>query len=129
MSGNISDYLEDVLLDHCLGTTIYTMASTVYCALFESSPGDDDSGTECSGTDYARKVATFTDASGGSCSNTTNITFTEAGGAWGTITHIGLYDHISTGNLLWWGTLDASKDVDKGDTFKINKNDLDLALT
>lgn len=128
MAGNISDDLEDKLLDHSLGTTIYTMAATVYCGLYTSSPTDADSGTECSGTDYARKIAAFTGASGGSCSNTTNITFTQAGGAWGTITHIGLHDHLSTGNLLWWGTLSASKDVDKGDTFKINKGDLDLTL-
>jgi len=128
MAGNISDYLEDALLDHCLGTTVYTMPTTVYVGLYTANPGDADGGTECSGTDYARKVATFTAASGGSCSNTTNVTFTEAGGAWGTITHIGLHDHLSTGNLLWWGTLAASKTVAKGDTFKINKNDLDLAL-
>ena len=40
MAGNLTNYLENKLLDHFLGTTSYTMPSPVYVALFTVAPGD-----------------------------------------------------------------------------------------
>ena len=45
-----------------------------------------------------------------------------------TVTHIGVYDHVSAGNLLFHGALSSSKAVDAGDTFKIAIGDLDISL-
>jgi len=93
----LSDYLENKLLDHALGTAAYTMP-TVYVALYTSDPTDADTGTEVSGGGYARQTVTFNAASGGSASNAGDITFPQATADWGTITHIGLRDAATGGN-------------------------------
>ena len=46
----MSDYLENEILDHILGTGAYTMPSTVYVGLSTGSFNDDNSGTELSGS-------------------------------------------------------------------------------
>lgn len=112
----MSDYLENEILDHTLGTGSYTMPSNVYAALFTSDPTDAGTGTELSGDGYARQAITFGAASGGSASNTNSPTFTASGGSWGTITHFGLYDSVSGGNLLYHGSLTSSKTVADGES-------------
>ena len=59
----MSDYLENEVLDHILGTGAYTMPSNVYIGLSTGSFVDDASGTELSGSGYTRKVVTFAAAS------------------------------------------------------------------
>ena len=54
-----SDYLEGAVLDATLRNTSYSSPSTVYLALFTSDPTDAGSGTECSGTNYARQSVAF----------------------------------------------------------------------
>lgn len=128
MAGNISNYLENKLLDHSLGTTEYTFPATVYVALFTSDPTDAGSGTECSGTSYARQACDFDAAANGATANTAAIEFPVAGGSWGTITHVGIYDALEAGNLLWHGALTASKAIGTSDQFKIAAGDLDVSL-
>ena len=122
----ISNYLENELLDHVLKNAAYTSPTTVYLALYTSNPTDADSGTAVSGGSYARQAITFGSvASGGTISNTADITFTAMPGA--TVTHVGIYEH-TTNNLLFHGALSSSKSVDAGDTFKISTGDLDISL-
>lgn len=125
-----SDYLELKLLDHSLGTASFTAPSNVYVGLFTSSPGDDDSGTEVSdvGTAYTRKIATFAAATGGSASTNATITFDAATANWGTISHIGIYDASSAGNLLFHGAVTTSKTIETGDTFQISSGNLTISL-
>jgi len=117
-----SNYLENEILDHVLGGADYTRPATVYVALFTSNPNDDASGTEVSGTNYARKDVTnnatnWPAASGGSKSNGTAITFAQAGsGGWGTVTHFAIFDAVTGGNMLYHGALTTSKSVEEGDT-------------
>ncbi len=123
----ISNYLENELLDHVLKNAAYTSPTTVYLALYTSNPTDADSGTECSGGSYARQSITFGSvASGGTISNTADITYTSMPAT--TVTHVGIHDHVSAGNLLFHGALSSSKSVDAGDTFKISTGDLDISL-
>lgn len=113
-----SDFLENKLLDHQLGKTAYTMP-TVYVGLFTAAPSDTGGGTEVTGGSYARKSTAGTDwnaASGGSSSNANAITFVTASASWGTVTHFGLFDAASAGNLLRWNALTASKTIGSGDT-------------
>ena len=114
-----SDYLENKLLDHSLATTAFTAPSGVYVGLFTSDPTDAGTGTEVSGGSYARKAATFAAASGGSASTNATITFDTATANWGTITHIGLWDASTGGNLLFHGAVTTSKTIESGDTFQI----------
>lgn len=130
MAGNISDYLENKLIDHSLGTSTYTKPTTAYLALFTTSPTDANTGTEVttSGSAYVRQTITFSAASGGTTSNSSTVTFPTASSNWGTLTHAGIYDASTVGNLLWWGPLTVSKIVNTGDTFQVNAGALSISL-
>ena len=125
-----SDYLENELLDHALATGAYTPPTNVYVSLHTGSPGDaNDGANEVSGFDYARQQATFAAASGGSASTSATITFPAAnGGSFGTISHIGIYDASTSGNLLFHGAVTTSKTIDDGDTFQISSGNLTITL-
>ncbi len=60
------------------------------------------SGEPAAATGYARQPVAFTGS--GAQRNTAPIRFAFTGGA-GTLTHVGLYDALSGGNALAWGTL------------------------
>lgn len=128
----MSDYIEQKLLETTLNNVAFPTITATYVALYTSAPNDDNSGTECSGTNYARvDSGAFTSMTGitdGQTENSAEIAFaTASDGTWGTISHIGLLDSSTSGgsnNLLWWGALSASKTVASGDTFKIAVGDL-----
>ncbi len=123
-----SDFMENKIIDHFLRNQAYTPPATVYVALYTAAPSDAGGGTEVSGGSYARQAAGLSAASGGASSNAADITFPQATADWGTVTHLGLFDAATSGNLLMWTPLDASKTVNNGDTFKINAGDLDVTV-
>ena len=128
-----SDYLENELLDHVFSAATFTAPGTLYISAYTSDPADDDSGTECSGGSYARVSVTnnateFPAASGGTKANANAITFPEATASWGTVTHIGIHDASSSGNLLMHGALSSSKAIGSGDTLSIAAGDLDITF-
>ena len=123
----MSDYLENKILDHVLSTTSFTMPTGVYLGLSTGSFNDDASGTELSGSGYARVGdIPFDAASGGVADNTSNIEFTAATGSWGTVTHWGLFDASTSGNLLIHGALGTSKTIGSGDILRISAGELDV---
>ena len=124
----VSTYLANKLLDHTLKNTAYTSPSTVYVGVYTSNPANDNSGTELSGNSYARQSMAFATASSKATSNSADVTFPTATGSWGTVTHFGVLDASSSGNLLFYGALTASKTVASGDTLKISSGDLDIAI-
>jgi|TARA_B100001939_G_scaffold51956_1_gene41214 hypothetical protein len=124
----MSNYLENALINATLRNTSYTSPSTVYVALFTSDPTDAGSGTECSGGAYARQSATFAAPSDGASSISADVEFPQATGAWGTITHFGIFDASSSGNLLYHGALTASKTIATGDVLKITSSNLTVTL-
>jgi hypothetical protein len=105
----------------------------LYVGLLTAAPSDTGGGTEVStsGTNYARQAvvsslanwagtqgATTTTASTGNTGTTSNnapIAYGAPSGNWGLVTHFGIYDALSGGNLLFWGQLTASKQVNSGD--------------
>ena len=122
----MSDYLENEILDHILGTGAYTMPTTVYVGLSTGSFNDDNSGTELSGSGYARQAIAFNAASSGTADNSGAVDFPAATGSWGTVSHFGLFDARTGGNLLIHGALTASKAVDTGDILRIAAGDMDI---
>lgn len=114
----MSNYLETALVNAVLRNTSYTSPTTVYVGLFTSDPTDAGSGTEVSGGSYARKAMAFSSPSNGATSNSSAVEFDQATASWGTVTHFGLFDASSSGNLLLHGALTASKTIDSGDVFK-----------
>lgn len=128
----LSDYLENKLIDHVFRGQAYTAPTTIYVALYTSACSDSAAGTEVSGGSYARpgvtsslanwagtQAAGSTTASsgaGGTTSNNGVITFATPSAGWGTVTHIGLVDAVTGGNLLVCTALTIGKTINSGDT-------------
>lgn len=124
----MSNYLENALINATLRNTAFTSPTTVYLALYTSDPTDADIGTECSGSGYARQAITFGAPSNGVSTNSAAIEYAQAGNSWGTITHVGIRDALTTGNLLYHTALDASKTIATGDVFRVAAGSLSVTL-
>ena len=127
----ISTYLANKLLDHTLRNVAYTPPSTVYLALYTSTPGAGDTGTEVSGGGYARQAVTFSPASGGSGGqvvNSADVVFPVATASWGTITHVGVRDAATGGNLLYYAALSTAKTIAAGDQIKFPAGQISFSM-
>ena len=123
-----SDFLENALINAVLRNTSYTSPATVYVSLYTTDPTDADTGTEVSGGSYARTAVTFGAPSNGVTTNSADVTFPTATASWGTVTHIGIHDASTAGNLLFHTILDNSKTIDTGDIFRISTGNLSVTL-
>jgi hypothetical protein len=125
-----SDYLENKLVDHVLRNTAYTVPTTIYVGLYTTAPSDAGGGTEVTGGSYARvQVGPSTTAwtatqggtagassgTGGQTANAADITFPAPTANWGIVTHFGIHDAVTVGNLLFHAGLTASKTINNGD--------------
>ena len=124
----MSNYLENGLLNAVLRSTSYTSPATVYVGLYTSDPGEGNTGTEVSGGSYARKNVTFGAPSNGVCTNSAAVEFAQATASWGTVSHVGLLDAITSGNLLFYTDITTSKTIESGDIFKIAAGSLSVTL-
>ena len=124
----MSNYLENALINATLRNTSYTSPTTTYLALYTSDPTDADTGTEVSGGSYARQAITFGAPSNGVSTNSAAIEFPAASASWGTITHVGIRDASTSGNLLFHTPLDTSKAIGSGDIFKITTGNLSVTF-
>lgn len=124
----MSNYLENALINATLRNTSYTSPATVYVSLYTSDPTDADTGTEVSGGSYARTAVTFGAPSDGVSTNSAAVEFPQATGSWGTVGWIGIEDSLTGGNLLYHTALDASKTIASGDIFKIATGSLSVTL-
>lgn len=129
---DMSDYLENKLIDHVFRGQAYTAPTTIYFALFTSACSDSAGGTEVTGGSYARASlaaslanwagtqsagsTTASSGTGGTTSNNGVVTFATPSAGWGTVTHLGVYDAVSAGNLLICKALTLSKTINSGDT-------------
>ena len=125
MAGSLSNYAENKVLDHLMGTTTFTKPTT-YVALYTTAPTDSSAGTEVTGGSYARIAGSWDAASGGATANSGNLDFTGMPAC--TVTAVGVLDNSTGGNLLVYGTLTSSKTLDAGDTLRIATGDLDIAI-
>lgn len=128
--GSFSNYLENKLLDHFLKVASFTVPTNIYVGLSTADPLDTGAGiAEPSGNAYARvNMNNWDAASGGASANTNQVTFPEATGSWGTITHFFLADDVSAGNMLCHGSLTTSKAITTGDTPRFNVGEIDITL-
>lgn len=115
----LSDYAENALFNGLLRNVTFTAPTTVYVALFTTNPTDAGTGTEVSVGNYVRQPVTFAAPANGVGSNSGQISWDPASVSFGTITHVGLYDALSGGNLLMHAALTASKVIGAGDIFRI----------
>ncbi len=126
-----SDFLEAAILNHVLNSIPYTDPTSVFIALFTAAPSDSGGGTEVSGGSYARVSVTAGFTVSGTATragNTAAITFPQATASWGTITHVGIFDALTVGNLLFHGALAASKIVGDTDQLEFPIDSLGVTL-
>ena len=124
---SFSNYLETEILDHVFAGAAYTAPSTKYLALFTGAPGETGGGTEVSGGGYARQTVAFT-TSGNTTSNNAAVEFPTATANYGTVTHVGVYDASTSGNLMAYAALSSNKTIETGDVFRVPSGDLDITL-
>lgn len=124
----MSNYLENALINAVLRNTSYTSPTTTYLALYTSDPTDADTGTEITGGSYVRQAITFGAPSNGVTTNSAAIEFPQATANWGIITHVGIRSAVTSGNLLFHTALDSSKTINNGDIFKITSGNLSVTL-
>ena len=124
----MSNYLENALINATLRNTSYTSPATVYMGLYTSDPTDANTGTEVSGGSYTRTAVTMGAPSNGVSTNSAAVEFPQASGSWGTVGWIGILDASSSGNLLYHTALDTSKTISSGDIFKIAIGGLSVTL-
>jgi hypothetical protein len=137
MSGFV-DTVEQSLLNHFLTDPAYTPPATMYIALSTTTPTEAGGNfTEPSTGSYARVSTTAADwgAASGTApatkANTATKTFPAATADWSSganMTHFGLYDASTAGNLLAWGLLGTAKPVLNGDTASFSAGALVLKL-
>ena len=124
---SFTNFLETEILDHVFAGAAYSAPSQHYLGLFTAAPGEAGGGTELSGSAYVRKAVNFS-TSGATTSNDAAIEFPTATGSWGTVTHVGVFDAASSGNLMAYATLSSSKAIATGDVFRVPSGDLDITL-
>ena len=126
----LSDHAEKLLLDWMMTSGTATRPTAWFVALYTAAPSDAGGGTEVSGAGYVRQAVAFNAAAtpGGTTSNTADVSFTATGGDYGTVTHLGIFDASSAGNLLWHGILTAPKTVEDGDTITFSAGNIDLTM-
>ena len=124
----MSNYLENALINHTLRNSALSAPSAVFVSLHTANPDEDASGSELSGSAYARQAATFAAPSNGVSTTSADINFPQATGSWGTVSHIGIWDASSSGNMLYYTALDASKTIATGDILKIAAGSLTVTL-
>ena len=126
---SFSNFLETEILDHVFAGAAYTAPTTLYLALFTAAPGETGGGTEVSttGTAYARETVAFT-TTGNTTSNNAAVEYSTATASFGTVTHVGVFDALTAGNLMAYATLSSSKAIDTGDVFRVPTGDLDITL-
>lgn len=128
----MSDFLENKIIDQLFRGQVAPTTTTLHVGLLTTAPSDAGGGTEVSGGSYARVAVTSSLANwagtqaagsvvassgtGGATSNNVAISFPTPTATWGTVTHFGIYDAATGGNLLFWGSLTINKTINQADT-------------
>lgn len=140
----MSNYLENKLIDEIFRGQAFTAPTTLYVGLLTAAPTDAGGGTEVTGGAYARASiacslanwagtqsagsTTASSGTGGTTSNNAAINFPTPTATWNTVTHFGIYDAASAGNLLFWGALTTTKTVNIGDIVQFPAASLSFTL-
>lgn len=141
MAGNFSDYTEANVIECTLRGAAFPVPAAVYVALFTASPTDANvtanEVTLAAFPAYVRKDAAvggiissgWTANANGVSSNAKVVTFPANNGAGAvTVTHVGLYDAATGGNLLYWAPLTSSKTLQIGDVLSFGIGSLTVTV-
>jgi hypothetical protein len=126
----MSDYLENAIINHVLRNTALSSPTSVYISLYTSNPTDENTGTEVTGGSYQRVPVTagFTAPASGEVFNSASIVFNTATGSWGNVRYVGITNALTSGSLLFYEELSASRTVLTGDSFKIKESNMGVRI-
>lgn len=135
-----SDYLEENILNHTLRGQTLSTPSTVYLALFTSNPSDEASGDEVTDSAYIRQDMAKGDSissgwtspspsgDGMAVSNAKVIQFPPVADGTITVTHYGLFDSLTGGNLLYHGSFTVAKTLEINDVLSVDIGGLQVII-
>ena len=124
---SLTNTFETTTLTWLLTASSATRPTAWYIGLFTVAPNDTGGGTEVSGTGYVREAVTFT-VTGDTASNSAAVEWPVAGGSWGTITDLAIFDAVTSCNMIGYAVLTDAKTIATGDVFRIPVGDLDVTL-
>tara|TARA_R110001632_G_scaffold103973_1_gene212789 strand:- start:356 stop:796 length:441 start_codon:yes stop_codon:yes gene_type:complete len=125
-----SDYTENLALKWILttdGPAASARPTAWYLGLYTTDPTDADTGTEVSGNGYTRESVAFT-VTTDTAENSATVTFGPATASWGTVTHVGVFDAVTGGELLFHGALTTSKAIATDDSLQVTAGNLTITL-
>lgn len=128
---SFSDYAEGAILDHLFSLSAGYAQPTIYLAVSTADPTDTGGGTaEPSGNGYARVATAASDWSrtGNVVDNANELSFPEATGSWGTLTHFALYDAATGGNMIAHAAMDTSKAIAANETLRFPAGNITFTL-
>lgn len=143
---NISKFLATKQLNVSARGEKFTFPDRLYVALYTSDPTWNDTGQEVSGGGYGRQILTFSEPAQitvqefhpvtGVLSNlqkmaiksAADVAFAVATANWGTVTHFGLRDAATGGNLYYFGTLETPRSILNNDIFKFLTGQVEIRL-
>lgn len=126
---SFTNYLENAVMDHVFGAGTFAKPGR-HVALFTGAPGEAGGGVELANGGYARQSAAFT-VSGSAptqATNTSAIEYPTATASWGTVTHVGVFDAATGGNMVAFAALSVAKTIGSGDVFRIPAANLTFTL-
>jgi len=101
---SFSNDFETRVLNYVFTASSVTRPTAWHVALYTAAPSDTGGGTEVS-VEYPTATASY-----------------------GTVTHVGVFDAASSGNLIAYAALTTNKAIDTGDVFRLPAGDLDITL-
>jgi hypothetical protein len=124
---SFSNDFETRVLQYIFTTGSVTRPTAWHVALYTAAPNDSGGGTEVTGGAYARQSVAFS-VSGNTATNSGAVEYPTATASYGTVSHVGVFDAATGGNLIAYAALSASKAIDTGDVFRVPAGDLDITL-
>lgn len=130
---NMSNYLAAKLLNGVFRGQSYTFPTTVYVALYTSDPTKNDTGQEVTGGGYVRTAVVFgapvLENGKQVIRNSADVVFPVAETDWGTVTHVGIRDAATGGNLLYFGALNVPRTILSGDRMRFLTGAIELTMS
>lgn len=135
-----SDHLETGILNHTLRGQALPVPSGIYLALFTNDATDQSTGDEVSDSAYVRQdmakgesisagwTPPATSGDGKAVTNAKVIQFPPIADGTVTISHYGLYDAMSGGNLLYHGAFAVAKTLEINDVLSLDIGGLQVII-
>lgn len=132
MASGFSTYASQMIINSTLRGQAFTVPSTLYLALFTSDPTDDNvTVNEVAGAWYARQVTGAWSAPVGSANSTSNsnqIQYPAVTGSSVTVSHWGIYDASTSGNLIYSGAFTSPKTFNVADVAMVGAGQLVITV-